>query len=275
MTLSIDGTSGSLAVPGARLYYELRGRGPLVAIVGSPMASASFAPLADLLASDHTVLTTDPRGHFGSALDDPQADSTPELRAEDLASLIRHVDAGPAIVFGSSGGAETTLALLQAHPELVRVAVAHEPPLAQLLDDREEQLATTDDTIATYAKGDTIGAVRGFLASAGLVMPEEVFQNMFVRDRSPEELASERYFYLHELRGTAGWTPDLDALRATSDKLIIGIGEASTGQFCDRTSRALAGELKIEPTMFPGGHGGFMQDTAAFADRFREVIADR
>jgi pimeloyl-ACP methyl ester carboxylesterase len=275
MTLSTGATSGTLDVPGARLYYELRGRGPLLAIVGSPMHSAPFAPLADLMASDHTVLTTDPRGHYGSAGDDPQTDSTPQLRADDLARLIGHVDAGPATVLGSSGGAVTTLALLQAHPELVRTAVAHEPPLAQLLEDREQRLAANEDTIATYAKGDTLSAVRMFLKFADIVIPEEVFLNMFAGDRSPQDIASEKYFYLHELRGTAGWTPDLDALRATSDKLIIGIGEASTGQFCDRTSRALAGELKIEPTMFPGGHGGFMQDTAAFADRFREVIADR
>jgi pimeloyl-ACP methyl ester carboxylesterase len=275
MTLSIDSTSGALAVPGARLYYELRGRGPLLAIVGAPMHSAPFAPLADLLASDHTVLTMDPRGHYGSAIDDPQADSTPELRADDLARLIRHVNAGPATVLGSSGGAVTTLALLQAHPELVQIAVAHEPPLGQLLEDREQQLAANEDTIATYANGDTIGAVRSFLAGAGLVLPEEVFRNMFLRERSPEDVASEKYFYLHELRGTAGWVPDLDALRAAADKLVIGIGETSAGQFCDRTSRALAAELKIEPAVFPGSHGGFVENPAAFADRLREVIADR
>ena len=272
MTLTTDSTAGTLAVPGARLYYELRGSGPLLAIVGSPMAAAPFAPLADLLATDHTVLTMDPRGHLGSTLDDPDSDSTPELRADDLAHLIRHVDAGPATVLGSSGGAVTTLALLAAHPELVHLAVAHEPPVTQLLEDRERQLAANEETIATYEKGDTIGAVRKFLGFAGLVMPEEVFLNMFVREQSPEELASEKYFYLHELRGTAAWIPDLDALGDRADRLIIGIGETSAGQLCDRTSRALGAELKIEPTMFPGSHGGFVENPPAFAARLREVI---
>ncbi len=271
MTPSIDRTSGTLAVPGARLYYEVRGSGPLLAIVGSPMHSAPFAPLADLLASDHTVLTTDPRGHYGSPLDDPQADSTPDLRADDLARLIRHVDAGPAAVLGSSGGAVTTLALLQAHPDLVSIAVAHEPPLAQVLEDREQQLAANEDMIATYAKGDTLGAVRKFLGFAGLVMPEEVFLNMFAGERPPADVASEKYFYLHELWGTVSWIPTFDALRAAADKLVIGIGETSAGQFCDRTSRALAAELKIEPAMFPGGHGGFVENPSAFAGRLREA----
>jgi pimeloyl-ACP methyl ester carboxylesterase len=272
MTPSVDVTSGTLAVPGAQLYYELRGSGPLVAIVGAPMHSAPFAPLADVLAADHSVLTMDPRGHFGSVVEDPDADSSPRQRADDLAALIRHVDAGPAAVLGSSGGAVTTLALLQAHQQLVRTAVAHEPPLTQLLRDSEQQLAANEDTIATYASGDTLGAVRKFLTNAGLVMPEEVFLQVFGGEKSPDEVASERFFYLHELRGTAGWVPDLDALRATTARLVIGIGETSAGQFCDQTSRALATELKVEPVGFPGGHGGFMEDPVGFAARLREVI---
>jgi len=272
MAPPVSVTTGTLTVPGARLHYELRGSGPLVAIVGAPMHTAPFAPLADLLAADHTVLTADPRGHFGSVLDDPETDSTPGLRAEDLARLIRHVDAGPATVLGSSGGAVTTLALVQAHPELVRTAVAHEPPLAQLLEDREQQLATSKDTVAIYAGGDRLGAVRQFMNNAGFVMPEEVFLQIFGGEQSPDQLASERFFYLHELHGTVDWVADLDTLRNTPVHLVIGIGETSAGMFCDRTSRSIAAELKIEPSLFPGGHGGFMENPAGFADRLREVI---
>lgn len=273
MTSSAPVTAGSLAAPGVRLYYELRGSGPLFAIVGSPMHSAPFAPLADLMAADYTVLTMDPRGHFGSTLDDPESDSTPALRADDLARLIRHLDAGPATVLGSSGGAVTTLALLEADPELVQTAIAHEPPCAELLDDRAEQRIVRTDIVDTYLSGDEVGAIRKFFASADIQMPEEAFQQMFAGERSAEAVANDRYFYLHELMGTAGWVPDLDALRAAPTRLIIGIGDTSAGQFCDRTSRALGAALDIKPTLFPGGHGGFMEDPAKFADRLREVIA--
>jgi len=272
MTSSADITSGTLAVPGARLYYELRGRGPLLAIVGAPMHSVPFAPLADLLALDHTVLTTDPRGHFGSVLDDPDADCVPEQRADDLARLLRHVDAGPATVLGSSGGAVTALALLQTHPELARTVVAHEPPLIPLLEDREQLAAANEESIAAFVSGDKLGAVRIFMANAGLVMPEEVFLQVFGGEKSPAEEASESFFYLHELRGTTDWVPDVDALRARASQLVIGIGETSAGQVCDRASRALGAELNVEPTIFPGGHGGFMEDPAKFAARLREVL---
>jgi pimeloyl-ACP methyl ester carboxylesterase len=273
MASSVRITTGNLRVPDASLYYELRGDGgPLLAIVGSPMHAAPFAPLADQLAAEHTVLTMDPRGYFGSVLDDPESDSTPPLRADDLAALIRHVDAGPAAVLGSSGGAITTLALVQAHPDVVHTAVAHEPPLAQLLDDREEQLAVFEDASATYAAGDTLGAVRKFMTHIGLMMPEAVFQRVFGGEKSPAESASEHFFYLHEMLRTTGWLPDLDALRAAPTRLVVGIGESSAGLFCDRTSRALTAELKSEPALFPGGHGGFMENPPAFAARLREVL---
>ena len=41
-----------LDVPGGSVYYEVRGSGPLLLVVGQPMTSAGFAPLADLLAED-------------------------------------------------------------------------------------------------------------------------------------------------------------------------------------------------------------------------------
>jgi hypothetical protein len=53
---------------------------------------------------------------------------------------------------------------------------------------------------------------------------------------------------------------------------VVGIGEESGGQLCDRTSAALATALGIEPTMFPGGHIGFVEDPNGFATRLRPVL---
>ncbi|MFD0360785.1 alpha/beta fold hydrolase [Nocardia sp. GCM10030253] len=271
-TSTASATAAELDVPGARLYYELRGTGPLVVLVAAPMDAAAFAPLADLIATDHTVLTTDPRGHQSSVLDDPEQDSTPELRADDLARLIAHVAAGPAVVFGSSGGAVTALALAQAHPDLVTTIVAHEPPLLALLDDRAEQHAKTEDIIATYQAGDTLGAWRKFMAQANIQMPEPMLEQIFGGEREPRQQASESYWFAHELRATTSWEPDSAALRATAARIVIGIGADSAGQLCDRTSQALGEILGVEPVLFPGDHTGFAEDPAAFAPRLREVL---
>src|SRR5687767_7046562 len=133
MTLHTSHGTHTVDVPGARLHYEVRGSGPLVLVIGSPMTSSDFAPLADALAGDHTVVTYDPRGLGGSTIDDPAQDATPDLRADDVAALLDAVGAESADVFGSSGGAVTGLALVSRHPQRVRTLVAHEPPLLELL----------------------------------------------------------------------------------------------------------------------------------------------
>ncbi|XVS66609.1 alpha/beta fold hydrolase [Actinosynnema sp. CA-299493] len=267
-------TTDTLRVPDALLHYEVRGRGPLVVLAAAPMDARSFEPLADLLAADHTVLTTDPRGINRSEVDDPDADATPELRADDLARLIRHLDVGPAAVLGSSGGAVSVLALAQAHPELAHTVIAHEPPLDQLVDDREDLLRRTDEMVATYLSGDPLGAWRQFMAIADIDMPDEVVEHVFGGERSPQDLADERFQYEHMLRPTVRWVPDLDVLRSASSRIVVGIGEDSGGELCERTSEALAKGLGVEPTRFPGGHVGFAEAPDRFAVRLREVLGE-
>ncbi|MFI6865799.1 alpha/beta fold hydrolase [Nocardia sp. NPDC050406] len=272
MTATAAVRTATLTVPDADLYYELRGNGPLLVLLGAPMDSGAFAGLADALADEYTVLTTDPRGHGRSVLRDPEQDSTPRARADDVARLIRHVDLGPAIVFGSSGGAVTTLALVAAAPELVTVAIPHEPPVVELLDDRDELYAQSEEQIALYLAGDRVGAWRKFMSAANIQMPEEVFMAMFGAEPPAEQKASEDYWFRHELRGTTHYVPDFDALRRADTRVIVGIGEESTDQECDRTSRALAAGLGIDATLFPGDHTGFVPDPVGFAARLREQI---
>jgi pimeloyl-ACP methyl ester carboxylesterase len=270
-------TTGTLDVPDGTLYFEVRGAGPLIALVGAPMGAAAFAPLADLLAADHAVLTTDPRGIGASPLHDVEHESVPLDRADDLARLIEHVtarvggvDDGQAEVLGSSGGAVTVLALAATRPDLVRTVVAHEPPLDTLLPDRAALVAGAAAMRDAYAAGDPLGAWQRFVADAHLDVPAEM---MVAQD--PQAVCDERRWFLHELVGTVEFEPDLDALRSGGVAIVAGIGEASAGQLCDRATRLLAEHLGIAPTMFPGGHTGFAEQPPAFHARLREVLAGR
>lgn len=260
----------------AELYYELRGTGDrLVVLVGAPMDADAFAPLAEELATDHLVLTTDPRGINRSRADDPDADSTPALRAADLAQLIDHVGAGPAAVFGSSGGAVTTLHLAQAHPESVHTVIPHEPPVIDVLDDRDELRAGTERIIATYVDGDVMAAWRLFLGQAGIEMPDELVEHVVGGEQTEQQLADQRFWFRHELRGSTFWRPDLQTLRESPVRIVIGVGEDSAGQLCDRTSARLATLIEAERASFPGDHTGFTEDVTGFAARLRTVLAGR
>ncbi|GLZ81594.1 hydrolase [Actinorhabdospora filicis] len=260
-----------LDVPGARLHYEVRGEGPLVVLFGTPMDARSFEGLADLIAGSHTVVTTDPRGIRRSTVADADAPISIATRADDLARLIAHVDAGPAAVLGSSGGAVTALGLAQHHPDAVRLVIAHEPPLNELLPEREELREKSADIAATHLSGDVLGGWRKFLALADIELPEE-FVQMMAAPGTEQDTADGNFQYTHLFTPSVSWEPDLAVLKGLTGKLVIGIGEDSAGELCDRTSRALAAALGVEPVMFPGGHIGFAEDPAAFAPRLREVL---
>ncbi|MBN9754717.1 MULTISPECIES: alpha/beta fold hydrolase [unclassified Pseudonocardia] len=263
--------------PGARITFDVRGSGPLLVLAGSPMGAGPFGPLASLFADDHTVVTFDPRGTGRSVVEDPDADSPVAVRAADLAALVEHLGGGPATVFGSSGGAVVALALAQERPDLVGTVVAHEPPLEELLPDADERRTATDEIVRTYREHGPAAAWGLFLASAGLpaVAPEEVPERTALPaagdDATARQTADERHFFLHEMRETVRWAPDLDRLRHA--RIAVGIGDASAGQLCDLTSRALAAGLGRPPETFPGGHVGFVEDASAFARRLWEVLS--
>src|SRR4029077_2265802 len=77
-------TAHALSVPGARLYYDRGGTGPLLLLIGSPMDSSGFTPLAGVLSDRYTVITYDPRGTGSSTSEDTDQDVTPELQADDV-----------------------------------------------------------------------------------------------------------------------------------------------------------------------------------------------
>jgi hypothetical protein len=72
------------------------------------------------------------------------------------------------------------------------------------------------------------------------------------------------------------YRPDIEALRRSPTRIVVGVGDASTPeQLTYQTSYALAGELGGQPAQFSGGHGGFDSHPDGFAASLREVLADR
>lgn len=126
-----------LDVPGAELYYELRGTGPLLVLVPGAAGSVEpYARLAARLARSYTVAAYDRRGFSRSRLlGDQDRTRRLETDADDVRALIEHVGNGPAAVFGNSSGAIVALEVLIRHPSAVRVVVAHEPPVMLALPD--------------------------------------------------------------------------------------------------------------------------------------------
>ncbi|MEV6073158.1 alpha/beta hydrolase [Nocardia sp. NPDC052001] len=285
--------SYTVEAPGAVITYDVRqpengtaGDQPALLVVGSPMDASGFVSLAARF-PDRTVVTYDPRGTGRSTKADPSTESTPDQHADDLHRVIDDLGGAPVDLFGSSGGAVNSLALVAKHPEQVRVLVAHEPPAAQVLPEREQALAATTAISKTYQEKGFGPAMAQFIALVGLKgeVPADfgdqpVDPAMF---GLPTEDDGSRNDALlgQNLISCTHYEHDFDALRAASTRIVIAVGVESEGEFAHRGGLGVAELIGVEPTVYPSNHAGFLGgeygqqgDPDGFAAALRKSLSE-
>ncbi|MFJ2904640.1 MULTISPECIES: alpha/beta fold hydrolase [unclassified Streptomyces] len=260
-------TTGRLPVPGATLYYEVRGRTgpPLLLLAGGNSDAAVFEALAACLATDHRVLVHDPRGNSRSPLDGPPVDQRVEEHADDIGRLLDHlVPTGePVALFGSCAGGLAALHFTVLHPERVSALVVHEPPAFRLLPDADDHMRLVD-TVEEIRHREGTGAAMAALAVlfGGRPAPD-----------LPEARDNTEFFLAHMLRPSTRYLPDLDAVAAVAARIAVAGGTGSRDQTVHRPARALAAHLAQELVEFPGGHVGYAKHPHEFATVLRRTLA--
>jgi pimeloyl-ACP methyl ester carboxylesterase len=271
----------TLRVPGATLYYEVRGSGSVLLLIsGGPVDAGVFSDLAGRLSDRYRVVSYDQRGHSRSRLDGEPEDIPVSLHAEDAAALLREVGDGPAHVYGSSGGGTIGLELVARNPELVRTLLAHEAPLMELLPDAERwrsEFEGISELYLTRGVSAAMGKFGAMVEEGGPKYSEEMQQT----PPTPESQAMmERMagnfdlFIAHEIRQFGAYVPNVDALRNTSTRIVSAAGEDSGEQAARRAARALADRLGIPVTHLPGSHGGWSADPHEFAESVHNVLQE-
>jgi pimeloyl-ACP methyl ester carboxylesterase len=255
-------------------------------MIALPMDASGFTTLAGHF-GDRTVVTYDPRGVGRSERTDGAAGSTPEEHADDLHRLISALDAGPVDLFASSGGAVNALVLVARHPEQVRTLVAHEPPAAGVLLDREEALAAVEDISETYQREGFGPAMAKFLALSSLKGP--IPADFADQPTNPaafglpteDDGSRDDPMFGQSMAVTTHYEHDFDALHAASTRIVIGAGAESEGEMAHRAALAVAERLGTEAVIFPSHHGGFLGgefgyagEPDAFAAKLRDVLAE-
>jgi pimeloyl-ACP methyl ester carboxylesterase len=258
-----------LDVPGATLHYDVEGTGPVLLLAGAPMDASGFASIVPLLATDHTVLTYDPRGVARSTVSNPEAEVTPQTLADDLHRLLAAVTEAPADVLATSGGAIAGLELAVRHPLQVRSLVAHEPPLTELLPDAADHRNQLEALHESYRTEGVAIAMGRFLAYIGVAPPEAAGHPLPLPD---EAIRDADFFLKNMIRTIAPTRLDLATVRAIPTRIVVAAGETSTGQLANRTAVALAEQLNTELTVFPGDHGGYASDPEPFATQLRKAL---
>jgi len=282
-------TTHTLDVPGATLRYDVRepdgdSAAPPLLLIASPMSAQGFGTLAGSF-TDRAVVTCDPRGVARSERTDGAATATPEEHADDLHRVIADLGADRVDVFASSGGAVNALVLVAQHPEQVRTLVAHEPPAAAVLPDREAALAAVADLHAAYQAGGTGPGMAKFMALASHKGPVPAGFIAHAPDSIPgfgpaeDDGRRDDPLLGQNLISSTTHEYDFDALRAAPARIVMAAGADSEGQLAQRAAAAIAARLGTEPVVFPGGHAGFLGgefgqtgEPEAFAARLREVL---
>jgi pimeloyl-ACP methyl ester carboxylesterase len=279
----------SLRVPGAELYYEVRGAGPvLLLICGGVYDAYGYAELAGRLADRYTVVTYDRRGNSRSPLDGPPAPQRIEVHADDAYRVLSVAGGGavePVHVFGNSSGAMIGLELAARHPEAVRTLVAHEPPLFEALPEREHWREVIRQVDEAYRR-DGAGAAQQILGAAlqmrdgteeddripgGAVAPPEPDPEMIEAMGRMGRNAD--FFVGYEVPPFAGYSPDYDGLAASPVRVVPAVGEGSVGEPPYRAAVAVAERLGVPTAVFPGDHGGFGTAAPAFATKLAGILS--
>jgi pimeloyl-ACP methyl ester carboxylesterase len=279
----------TIAAPGAVITYDVREGAPTSAppllLIGLPMGAAGFGTLAGHFA-DRTVLTYDPRGVERSQRSDGAGKIPLDQHAHDVHRLISEIG-GPVDVFGSSGGAVVALALAARYPVDVATVVAHEPPNAQVLPDRDEAIAASRAVVQTYQQrgwGHAMAHFVGLVSQQGPIpadwgeqpAPDPSMFGMPAEDNGQRD----DVMFAQNLMSIVEYELDFDPLRAARSRIILAAGEESGDILAARAALAIAERLGTQPVMFPGDHSGFMGGEYGqmgkpdeFVAKLREVLA--
>jgi hypothetical protein len=164
--------------------------------------------------------------------------------------------------------------------------VAHEPPAAQELPDREKALAACEAIRETYLRDGFGPAMARFIA---LVSHEGPFPAGFAGQPGPnpadfglpteDDGSRDDPLVGLNMPSTPAHKHDFAALRVAPSRVVIGVGTESAKMIAGRAAIAVAERIGTAPVTFPGGHDGFaggeygrVGEPDAFAATLREVL---
>lgn len=273
--------------------YDRRGEGPpLLLVPGGSGHGGVLERFAAQLADTYDVVTLCSRVASHQKPGTVLGEQHPKVHAEDAVGVIDALFDEAPIVIGFSAGAVTTLELLAHHPEKVRLAVVHEPPLMSLLPEAARLRAEIASVRESARAGDFAAA--GAAMAAMMIDTDIRFDAPALRrfgtwadgyaDTAPEPPTPELLeligrlgdlqplFFEHVLAQFTGYEPDLPALATQAERLVVAVGVDSRQDLPFQTTAALASRLGLPLTELPGGHLGSVERPTQFGSALRSLL---
>jgi pimeloyl-ACP methyl ester carboxylesterase len=263
-----------LRVGGATIFYRVRGSGPLLLILPGGDGDADTTDgLCNQLLDRYTVVTYDRRGLSRSTIEAPDERLTLATHSDDAHCLLGECTKEAAFVFGSSIGALIGLDLIVRHPQQVRLLVAHEPPVWELLLDSERAPAMRlqEEAEDAFRREGAEAAFKRFVTLAAVDYNDRE-PDAVVAPPTAERLTNLSFFFTYDSPAVRRHRLDLAALHACAKQVVPAVGESAPNSAPHKAAEALAAELGREVVAFPGGHIGWLLRPKAFARKLAQVL---
>lgn len=257
---------------GNRIYYRTVGSGPvLLLLAGGDGDADALAPLAEHLGRSFTVVTHDRRGLSRSPASAEPA--TLAGHADDAAAVLTALTTEPAMVFGNSIGAIIALELCGRHPDLVRRAVVHEPPINVVLrDEQRHELESAQLRVEVAHRTGGLSAAVQALARMSGFDPTDREIEVPIPAPAPQRLANLEHFLTEDAPAVRTYRPDLDRVVAQADRIVMARGVSSTGPV-PAAAEVIAARLGKPVVLLPGGHNAPYLRPSAFADGLSDILS--
>jgi pimeloyl-ACP methyl ester carboxylesterase len=259
----------------AVLHTETRGDGPAVLLIaGAGGDAAEFAGVAAALADEFTVTTYDRRGNSRSPRPTGWASTSVAEQADDAAGLLTALGHRPAVVVGTSAGGSVALEVALRHPDAVRAAIVHEPPIIAVTANPQ---AVTAGLGALIEQGLEAGGPRAAMESfLRWAAGNAAFASIDPADRD-RYLGNGELFIGVETPQFLAYQPAPEALLGAPRPIVAAASRASRDpasphHFLHQAASWLAGQVGTDLVEIPGGHMAYLTDPAAVAESLRPLL---
>jgi pimeloyl-ACP methyl ester carboxylesterase len=229
---------------GTAIGYDRLGEGPPVVLVcGGSVDRMSNAPVAELLATDHTAFNYDRRGRGDSGDTQPYA---VDREIDDIAAVV-DAAGGSAFLYGTSSGAVLALKAAAKLDSITKLAL-WEPPY--IPEGVPRPPADTAETYRRLVAEDRRGDAVEFFMTKVVGMPDEfVAQAKHAPFWGPTEALAHTLAYDATVMGD--YTMPADIVESVPIPTLVLAGSASF-PWMDQTARAMA-------DLLPKGQHGLLE----------------
>jgi pimeloyl-ACP methyl ester carboxylesterase len=262
--------SGTGAVNGTPLYFEVRGAGPSVLLISGAMGDAAYyTKIAELLSNEFTVATYDRRGNSRSTPPARWSATSMDEQADDAAALLASLDLAPAALFGNSAGALIALHMLVHNPHAVRGVVAHEAPLIASVPSGQEFTKQFRERLQQAGPKGAADLLAREMFGPGAFESLDPQTRIRMLDNSGLFFAVERQVFF-------SFIPDTEKLVDLNASVLVAVSEESVSdpnsRFFYDASAWLAERLGTDLHPLPGTHGGYLNQPTEFAKALRPLL---